>query len=203
MGTKARGWPAGRNTPARPAPRPWQLGRTARRTVLVVHILAAGGWVGIDLLVGVLVLTGWLNDDTAVRGVAYQALGTFVAWPMLTTGLVCLASGVLLGLGTRYGLVRYWWVAVKLAINVALCVLVAVLLRPELAEVSQYGLALSAGTTPDRDVTSLFFPPAVSLTALSFATALSVWKPWGRIRRRTPVAVQARPEAVRAARAPA
>jgi hypothetical protein len=28
--------------------------------------------------------------------------------------VVALASGVLLGLGSKYGLVRYWWVTVKL-----------------------------------------------------------------------------------------
>jgi hypothetical protein len=41
-----------------------------------------------------------------------------------------LTSGVLLGLGTKYGLVRYWWVLVKLVINVVLVALVLILLWP-------------------------------------------------------------------------
>lgn len=167
-----------------PATSGWQLSRTVRKTLLVVHVVSAGGWIGIDLVVGVLVLAGWFGADTAVRGVAYQALGMFVVWPMFTTGLVCLATGILLGLGTRYGLLRYWWVAVKLAINLVLCVLVLVLLRPGLPEVGEYGRALAMGDDPAGDVSFLFFPPAVSLTALSFATVLAVVKPWGRIGRK-------------------
>jgi hypothetical protein len=34
------------------------------------------------------------------------------------------------------------------------------------------------------DVGDLVFPPIVSLTALSLATVLAVYKPWGRLRRR-------------------
>jgi hypothetical protein len=175
---------AERKNVAPPTPSNWRLGQRARRIVLVVHILAAGAWVGIDVLVGVFVIAGWVGDDMATRGVAYQALGLFVVWPMLTAGLLSLGSGVLLGLGSKFGLVRYWWVAVKLVINVVLCVLIVVLLQPGLADVASYGRTLSAGGSPSQDVSQLFFPPAVSLTALSLATLLAVFKPWGRIRRR-------------------
>lgn len=156
-----------------------------RKAVLVVHLLAAGAWIGIDVIVAVLVLTGGLAQDHATRGLAYQALSTFVVMPMLTAGLLCLASGLLLGLGSKWGLVRYWWVAVKLALNVALCTLIVVALRPGMADVREYGEALSAGATPVGNVSDLFFPPAVSLTALTTATVLAVFKPWGRIRRVT------------------
>jgi hypothetical protein len=101
---------------------------------------------------------------------------------MLTAGLVCLATGILLGLGSRYGLVRYWWVAVKLVMNVVLCVLVLIALRPGLDEVVEHGRALAAGRVSTLDVSSMFFPPAVSLTALTVATVLAVVKPWGLIR---------------------
>jgi hypothetical protein len=90
---------------------------------------------------------------------------------------------VVLGLGTRFGLVRYWWVAVKLAMNVVLCLLVVFALRPGLGEVVEHGRVLAAGGVSDADISSLFFPPAVSLAALSAATVLAVFKPWGRIRR--------------------
>jgi hypothetical protein len=151
--------------------------------MLIVHILSAGAWIGIDVIVAVLVATGWFAADTAVRGLAYQALGRFVVTPMLTAGLVCLASGVVLGLGSRYGLVRYWWVAVKLAANVVLCILIVVALRPGMGDVVAHGRILATGGVSPIDVSSLFFPPAVSLTALTLATVLAVAKPWGQIRR--------------------
>src|SRR5699024_3225472 len=51
------------------------------------------------------------------------ALRKGVLVPMLTSALVCLGSGLLLGLATRWGLARYWWVLAKLVITVALTVL--------------------------------------------------------------------------------
>jgi len=171
-----------RPEPARRAP--FRLGGRTRRTVLTLHILSVGTWVGVDVVVAVLVLTGWLSADPSTRGLAYQALGTFVVWPMLLSGLVSLATGVILGLGSKYGLVRYWWVAVKLVLNLVLCTLILVALQPGLGEVARYGRDLAAGTAAERDMSDLFFPPIVSLSALTLATILSVAKPWGRLRKR-------------------
>jgi hypothetical protein len=164
---------------------PWRLRGRTRKTVLILHTLSVGTWVGVDVIVAVLVLTGWLSASPMTRGLAYQALGTFVVWPMLVSGLVSLVTGVILGLGSRYGLVRYWWVAVKLVLNLLLCTLILVALQPELGDVVRYGRDLAAGTAPGRDVSDLFFPPLVSLSALTFATILSVVKPWGRLRTRS------------------
>jgi hypothetical protein len=161
-----------------------RLGIRTRKLTLLVHLVSAGAWIGIDVMVAVLVGVGWFADDPARRGAAYQALGWFVVWPMLTTALVCLASGVVLGMGGKYGLVRYWWVAVKLVLNLVLSTLILVALRPGLPDVVEHGRALAAGRTSDVDVSFLFFPPAVSLTALLLASVLAVFKPWGRIRRR-------------------
>jgi hypothetical protein len=172
-------------TQTRPARRaPFRLRGRTRKTVLILHILSVGTWVGVDVIVAVLVLTGWLSGDSSVRGLAYHALGTFVVWPMLVSGLVSLVTGVLLGLGSKYGLVRYWWVAVKLVLNLVLCTLILIALQPGLGDVAQYGRDLAAGTATDRDMSDLFFPPIVSLSALTFATILSVAKPWGRLRKR-------------------
>jgi len=108
------------------------------------------------------------------------ALRKGVLVPMLTSALVCLGSGLLLGLATRWGLARYWWVLAKLVITLALTVLIVVALRPGMPEAVEYGEQLAAGRTPTGEVADLVFPPVVSLTALSVATVLSVYKPWGR-----------------------
>src|SRR3954451_736829 len=132
-----------------PAPR-WRLRRGWRRTALVVHVISAGAWIGIDVVVAVLVLTARLTDDPATEGLAYRALATFVVWPMLVSALVCLASGLVLGLATKWGLVRYWWVAVKLVLNLLLCTLIVVLLQPSMDEVQAYGETVGDGrAVPD------------------------------------------------------
>jgi len=168
----------------RPAGATFPLGRTWRRTTLIVHIISAGAWIGIDVMVAVLVGVGWFGADTEVRGLAYRALATFVVWPMLTSGLICLVTGLILGLGTKWGLLRYWWVAVKLGLNLLLCTLIVFLLQPGMDAVGDYGRDLTQGVGDPSTVSSLFFPPAVSLTTLAIATVLAVAKPWGRIGRR-------------------
>ncbi|GAA4233783.1 hypothetical protein GCM10022254_37040 [Actinomadura meridiana] len=161
----------------------FRLGRRWRRTVLVIHIVSAGAWIGIDVMVAILVLTGRFGTTDEVRGLAYQALATFVVWPMLVSGLLCLVTGLALGLGTRWGLLRYWWVLVKLTLNLVLCTLILVALQPGMDEVGDYGRDLANGASEPAVISDLVFPPAVSLTALTLATVLAVAKPWGRIRR--------------------
>ncbi|HEY8454798.1 MAG TPA: hypothetical protein VIL34_04340 [Actinopolymorphaceae bacterium] len=173
-----------RPTGRRPARRKPFLGKGWRKATLVVHIVAAGSWIGIDVIVAVLVLTGWFGTDVTLRSLAYQALATFVVWPMFTAGLVCLVTGLVLGVGTTWGLLRYWWVAVKLVLTIVLCTLILVLLQPGMADVAAYGQELLAGDPDPARVSRMFFPPAVSLSTLSLATALAVVKPWGRIRSR-------------------
>jgi hypothetical protein len=123
-----------------------RLSRGRYKATLVTHIIASGAWIGIDVIVAVLVITGRFGGDPALRSLAYRALAAFVVWPMLAAGLVSL--------------------------------------QPGMAEVADYGRDLLAGRPDPAAVSSLFFPPAVSLTALTLATALAVVKPWGRIRRR-------------------
>ncbi|WP_275002048.1 hypothetical protein [Promicromonospora iranensis] len=162
-----------------------KLAPRARKAILTVHIVSAGAWTGIDVLVAVLVGVGLGGGSDAARGLALRALAEFVVTPMLVSGLACLASGLVLGLATKWGLVRYWWVAVKLVMNVLLCVLVVVALRPGMAGVGAAGVAVEAGQVPVTDLSSLVYPPTVSLTALAVATILSVYKPGGRVRRRS------------------
>jgi hypothetical protein len=160
-----------------------RLGRGTRRAVLTAHIIGAGAWIGMDVVLGVLVFTARLTTDTHTEALCYQALELFAVWPLLAAGLVTLVSGVVLGLGTNYGLVRYWWVATKLVMNLVLVALVAFALRSAVHEAARYGLALAAGSPSDASVSKLIMPPLVSSTALLIATTLSVYKPWGRIRR--------------------
>src|SRR3712207_8806435 len=87
-------------------------------------LFRSGVWLGIDVVMAVFVFTALLANDDNTKALCYRALELFAVWPLLTTGLVCLASGAVLGFGTKYGLVRYWWVATKLVLNIVLTALV-------------------------------------------------------------------------------
>lgn len=171
------------NVPATTTRQP-RLGRTARQCWLVLHIACGVGWMGADVLLAGLVLTGKLSDDGTAVAAAYTIVRLLVPWtvPFLACGM--LVTGVVLGWGTRWGLVQWWWVLVKLSVGVVLTVLVFVALVPGALGVPD-GLTGSADHVRElvgRADDDLIYPPLVSFTALAFALTLSVFKPWGRTR---------------------
>ena len=101
---------------------------------------------------------------------------------MFIAAMLSLITGVPLGLGSKYGLLRYWWVAIKLVLNVMLATLIVTALRGEVASAAKLGGQLALGADLEWDFTNLLYPPIVSPSALTIAFLLAVFKPWGRIR---------------------
>jgi hypothetical protein len=163
--------------------RTWRLAPRVRKLTLVLHIAASGAWLGFDLVLGVLVVSAIFATDSQTALVSLAVLAAFVPGPLIVVGLLSLATGVLLGLGSKYGLVRYWWVLVKLVLNLVLLTLTVVLLGPEVQELSGAAREALGTEAAAPDVGNLIFPPVVSSTALVLAMVLSVFKPWGRRRR--------------------
>jgi uncharacterized membrane protein len=163
----------------------WRLGARTRKSVLLLHIASAGAWLGIDVVMAVLIFTALLTDDDRTKALSFRALELIAVWPLLTTGMICLLTGVVLGVGSKYGLVRYWWVAVKLALNLLLSGLVLVALAPEVSQAAARARLFESGQQVVLTVGDLIFPPIVSPTALLVAMVLAVFKPWGRIRKPT------------------
>jgi hypothetical protein len=159
-----------------------RLGTRTRKAVLLLHICASGAWLGMDLVLALLVATALGADDLAAAS-ALGGIARFATWPLVTVALLTLLTGVLLWLGTKYGLVRYRWVAVKLVINVVLLVLVLLLLGPGSVRLADDARGFLAGDGAMPELGNLFMPPIVSTTAVLVAMTLSVFKPWGRTRR--------------------
>jgi hypothetical protein len=63
---------------------------------------------------------------------------------------------------------RYWWVAAKLGLNLLLIGLVLVALAPEVDQAGRQGRQFLAGEPASLAVGDLIFPPIVSPTALSW-----------------------------------
>jgi hypothetical protein len=130
-----------------------------------------------------LLYTGLTTNDGATAASVYTAVGIFVpiAVPILSIGV--LASGLLLGWGSKWGVLRYWWVLVKFVLSTVMVFLVIFALVPEVnnlgtpdATMSGDAVRASLGDAPS----SLMFPPIVSFTMLAISAILSVFKPWKR-----------------------
>lgn len=163
-----------------------KLSGRARKAMLLVHVLSAAAWLGIDLALGILVVVALSTSDVGVAGVAVRAIDLFAIWPMFGASVVCMISGVVLGVGSKYGLVKYWWVAIKLFMNVGMSLLIAFSLRPGVAEAARIGERMLAGDPAAVIPPDIMYPVVVAPTLLLFAYILSVFKPWGRIRKSAP-----------------
>ena len=162
--------------------RPPRLTKTARRVVRLAHLIASLGWIGVDVVFGVLAVTGFISQDLGTVAASYLALDIFVVPLLLLFGLTTLGTGLVLSIGSGWGVIRYWWVAAKLLINVILSGLVLFLLAPRLASAGAEATRIDdslwdrlAGIPVD-----LLFPPMVSGVALVAASVLGTFKPWGR-----------------------
>jgi hypothetical protein len=160
-----------------------RLGGRTRKAFVLLHVVSGAAWFGIDLALGILVVTALVVGDPRTAGMAVQAVELFAIWPMFVASLLCLAAGIVLGLGSKYGLVRFWWVAVKLALNLLMSTLIVVSLRPGIGEAASIGERLMAGDTTVSVPAGLLFPVVVAPSMLLTAYLLSVFKPWGRIGR--------------------
>jgi hypothetical protein len=172
----------------------WRLTPAVRKAVMVLHVVAGIGWMGVDIALLVLLITARTTNDAALVVSGFNAIGMIVpiAVPPLSLGI--LLTGIILGLGTRWGLVRYWWVLVKLLLSLIMTVLVFASLLPAVSSI-----AVLSATTISADAvraslgmlpTMLLFPPVVSFLMLGVATILSIFKPW----QRTPWSRESGPE---------
>ncbi|MEU5578398.1 DUF2269 domain-containing protein [Streptomyces huasconensis] len=156
-----------------------KLRRRTRRATLVVHVIGAACWLGLTLGLVALALTAITTDSSAAVEAAVRSMKVFADWLVLPLALITLVSGLVLSLGTQWGLARHRWVYTKFWLTLATTAASAFALRPGVDE----SAATVAAGGPITDTADLIAGPLVSLGAYLFMTALSVLKPWGLTRR--------------------
>ncbi|SOD63790.1 hypothetical protein SAMN06297387_112149 [Streptomyces zhaozhouensis] len=155
-----------------------QLTRRARRVTLIVHVVVSVGWLGLSLCLLVLAVAGARGTEETA-GAAHRSMRLLTDWPLPPLIGLTLLTGVVLSLGTRWGLAHHRWVWVKFWVSVGAATASLLALRPE---VNAAAAAVAAGE-PVADPGALIAPPLVSSGLYVFLTALSVLKPWGLTRR--------------------
>ncbi|MFC8570459.1 DUF2269 domain-containing protein [Streptomyces sp. NPDC057245] len=156
-----------------------QLSRPARRGLLVVHVVASAGWLGLTLGLLALGVTAASTASPAAVEAAVRSMKLFADWLLLPLALLTLTSGLVLALGTHWGLARHRWVFTKFWLTLATTAATVFALRPGVN--SAVTAVAAGGALPDAG--DVLFGPVVSLSAYVFMTAVSVLKPWGPTRR--------------------
>jgi hypothetical protein len=147
-----------------------------RKLVLTVHLASSVGWIGAVaayLALGILAVTS--RDVLSIRAawIGMEVIGWSVLVPL---SFAALLTGLVVSLGTSWGLFRHYWVAITLALTV---IATAVLLMhlPTVSALAAFARA-SDGPHPGTLGGDLFHAGGGLLILLSILV-LNVYKPRG------------------------
>ena len=149
-----------------------RLAPRARKALLTLHIGASvaliGSGAGITALS--LIATG---ERAADAHVIYGAAETLVFTLGVPLSFISLLSGIALGLGTRWGVLRHRWTAAKLGLQLAIIACGGLVIRPAMESL------IDGGGGEGTMVAGAAFNTACAMLAVG----LAVFKPGGRLRR--------------------
>jgi len=155
-----------------------------RRLALIAHVATSVGWLGAVAAFLVLSVVGIRTAESeTVRAcyVAMDLLGRFLIVPL---SLLALAIGVVQSLGTQWGLLRYWWVAIKFALTLGAA---GLLLLHQYTAVGAAAIFVRSSADARQDIVTsglgnqLATDAALAIVVLTTTTFLSILKPWGVI----------------------
>ena len=154
-----------------------------RRLGLLLHVITSVGWLGAALLFLVLAVNCLATpDERALRA------GLLVMAPLVERGLVPLAvaataTGVLQSLGTEWGLIRHWWVIVKLGLTLfALAILLTWTETARAIGVAAAADGASLAALREHAVSPVLHSVGAVVVLIS-TTVLGIYKPKGLTRR--------------------
>ncbi|UPL51259.1 MULTISPECIES: hypothetical protein [Hymenobacter] len=152
-----------------------------RKFMLTAHITFSVGWLGAVAMFLALAITGLTSTDALLVRTAYLAMGLSGWFVIVPSSLAALATGVVQALGTPWGLFKHYWVLVKLVLTVAATLLLLLHIQP-IAYLAEVAAKADLSATDLRGLRlQLLADAAAALVVLLAATAISVYKPWGRI----------------------
>lgn len=147
-----------------------------RKFVLATHLVFSVGWIGAVVAYLALGAAAVTSDDTqTVRGawIAMELTGWYVIVPLAVASLI---TGLVMALGTRWGLFRHYWVLISFALTV-FALVVLVLHMPTVS--SQADAARVAEGARLDGLGGDLVHPAIGLVVLLVIQVLNVYKPRG------------------------
>ena len=154
-------------------PKRTRLSPRGRRALLTAHILVSVGLFGDVAGFLAVAIRAAGTDDPEVARASYDILAMFSTFFGIPLSLGALLTGIGLGLGTKWGVLRYPWTTAKLILILTVILMGAFILGPSVEQMRD-----GSGEAEGR----ILFGAIWDLAALGTATVLSVFKP-GKARR--------------------
>jgi hypothetical protein len=150
-----------------------------RKAALTVHVTASVGWVGAVAAFLALAVPGVSSTDPATVRACYLAMDVITTGVIVPLAVAALLSGVLSSLVSPWGLLRHYWVVVKLLLTTVATVVLLLQLAPigRLADAATQA-PISATELHEARVSAVVHAGG-GLAVLLVTTVLAVYKPPG------------------------
>jgi hypothetical protein len=150
-----------------------------RKLTLTVHLSCSVGWVGAVvayLALGVSAVTSQNAETVRAAWIAMELTGWFVIVPLAVAALL---TGLVVALGTPWGLFRYYWVLITLMLTI-LATVILLLHMPTVSSLAD--MARAADAADLRRLGGDLVHPGLGLVVLLAIMVLNVYKPRGLTR---------------------
>jgi hypothetical protein len=143
--------------------------KTFRKPLLVAHVIASVGLLGATSSSLLLAIVAGGDRDV------YELISLQSAVFGIPLSFLALFTGIALGPATKWGVLRYWWTTLKLGLLVGVILNGALMIGPTTAQL----------VDGDGSSARLIFAASLSVAMLVLPVGLSVYKPGGRVRKRS------------------
>ncbi|MBS1263559.1 MAG: hypothetical protein MAG715_00742 [Methanonatronarchaeales archaeon] len=148
-----------------------------RKFALTVHLTVSIGWIGAVAAYLALAIAVVINRDVQTVRAAFLAMELITWWVIVPLAFASLLTGLVMALGTRWGLFRHYWVVFSFLLT---AIAIAVLLT-RLDPISYRADLAADPTTSVADFrgAGVLLHPDPGLLVLLVITALNIYKPRG------------------------
>jgi len=147
-----------------------------RKFALTVHVTCSLGWVGAAFAYLALGITAGSSDDPLVIRTSWLAMDLVGWYVIVPLAIASLLTGIVMSLGTRWGLLRHYWVLIALVLTF-LAVIVLLLHMPAVSATAD-----AARYADDARLQALggdVVHPGLGILVLLTVAVLNVYKPRG------------------------
>lgn len=152
-----------------------------RKFALAAHLTISVGWIGAVSAYLALDVTVATSRDAQMLRAAYLGMGSIARYVIVPLALASLLTGLVMSLGTKWGLIRHYWVLISLVLTV---IATAVLLV-EVGVISSLADMAADPVTSDehlRKMPSTLVHSVGGTVVLLTVLVLNVYKPQGMTR---------------------
>jgi DMSO/TMAO reductase YedYZ heme-binding membrane subunit len=152
-----------------------------RKFALAAHIALSVGWIGAVAGYIALDVAAATSRDPHTLRACYLAMGLIAWYVIVPLALASLLTGLVMSLGTKWGLFRYYWVLISLLLTI----FATVVLLVETQTISHYAVVASDPATSGEELRALgstLIHSVGGTVVLLVILVLNVYKPRGMTR---------------------